>query len=130
MRNKFRITVLSDNRKLDETLESEHGLCIFLDTGEFKVLLDTGASGQFIQNAERLGIDIKEIDYVFVSHGHADHIGGLIPKIVQIGKVLRDNYPETRFFTGHCTGTLIFELLKNQLNQQIELFYTGFATQL
>lgn len=77
MRKKINLTVLSDNRKLDEKLESEHGLCVFLDTGEFKILLDTGASGQFIQNAERLGIDIREIDYVFISHGHADHIGGL-----------------------------------------------------
>jgi Metal-dependent hydrolases of the beta-lactamase superfamily II len=78
MRNNFNITVLSDNRKLDEMLESEHGLCVFLDTGKHKILLDTGASGLFIRNAGRLGIDIREIDYVFISHGHADHIGGLI----------------------------------------------------
>jgi len=279
MRNKYNITILSDNRNLDESLETEHGLSVLLDTGEFRILLDTGASGLFMRNAERLGLDMKEIEYVFISHGHADHIGGLIsfleindkakillsektlnqsffstrngtrnigiefdyanykerclfverethfgdsmcvfpcdkksftkPKanrtlftesgnglvpddfshelvfccgtddlfvytgcahkgllnilgsvyhvtgknpgvvlggfhlldsrpdqlfetdseIIRIGEYLSDQYPKTHFLTGHCTGSRTFELLKNQLNQQIELFYAGFSVQ-
>ena len=279
MRSRVDITVLTDDRKVDETLESEHGLCVFLDTGTHKILLDTGASDLFLHRAERLGIDVKEIDYVFISHGHSDHVGGLLPfleinskakillsekalnqhfysnrnglrnigidadfekykerfvfienetridgdisifscdstplskpianntlfknagnglelddfnhelvfchgtedlfvytgcghkgllnilvtveemtgkkptivfggfhlldsrqdqlfetksAIVQLGEFLSSNYPTTRFITGHCTGTLAFEQLSKQLNQQIELFYTGYTTQ-
>ena len=102
MKKKINITVLSDNRKFDETLESEHGLCVLLDTGKHKILLDTGASGLFIRNAERLGIDIREIDYVFISHGHLDHIGGLIPflEINSKAKVLlSENALTQRFFS-------------------------------
>ena len=73
----MKITVLADNRKFDDTLESEHGLCIYLETENYKCLLDTGASDVFITNAEKLGIDLNEVDFVFISHGHADHIGGL-----------------------------------------------------
>jgi len=70
-------TVLADNRTKSEALETEHGLSIWLDTGRWRVILDTGASDLFIRNAQRLGIDLATADYVFISHGHSDHAGGL-----------------------------------------------------
>ncbi len=70
-------TVLSDNRSSDPALETEHGLSILLTTERHKILLDTGASDLFIRNAELLGIDLSDVDYVFISHGHSDHAGGL-----------------------------------------------------
>jgi len=70
-------TVLTDNRTTDARLQTEHGLSILLEMDACKVLLDTGASDVFIQNAERMGIDLRQVDYVFISHGHSDHAGGL-----------------------------------------------------
>ena len=70
-------TVLSDNRSCDASLETEHGLSILLDTDKYRILLDTGASDVFIRNAVRLNIDLSTVDYVFISHGHSDHAGGL-----------------------------------------------------
>ena len=70
-------TVLSDNRTCDSTMETEHGLSILLETARHRILLDTGASDVFIRNAERMGIDLRAVDYVFISHGHSDHAGGL-----------------------------------------------------
>ena len=70
-------TVLSDNRSSGGWLETEHGLSVLLETGLHQILLDTGASDAFIRNAERLSIDLSKVDYVFVSHGHSDHAGGL-----------------------------------------------------
>ena len=70
-------TVLSDNRSNDSRLSTEHGLSIILQTERHKILLDTGASDVFIRNAEQFGIDLSDVDYVFISHGHSDHAGGL-----------------------------------------------------
>ena len=72
-------TVLSDNRTCDGSLETEHGLSILLETEKYRLLLDTGASDVFIRNAEKMGIDLSSVDYVFISHGHSDHAGGLKP---------------------------------------------------
>ena len=70
-------TVLSDNRSCNPALETEHGLSILLETGKHRILLDTGASDVFIRNAEQLGIELSKVGYVFISHGHSDHAGGL-----------------------------------------------------
>ena len=70
-------TVLSDNRNNDIRLCTEHGLSILLTTERHKILLDTGASDVFIRNAEQLDINLSDVDYVFISHGHSDHAGGL-----------------------------------------------------
>ena len=80
-------TVLSDNRTNNDQLQTEHGLSILLETEKHRLLLDTGASDVFIRNAEKLwvdasagmkmGIDLSTVDYVFISHGHSDHAGGL-----------------------------------------------------
>ena len=70
-------TVLSDNRTNNSQFETEHGLSILLETDKHRILLDTGASDMFIRNAERLNIDLSTVDYVFISHGHSDHAGGL-----------------------------------------------------
>ena len=73
-------TVLVDNRtnqRRCEEFETEHGLSILLETELHSILLDTGASDMLIRNAERLGKDLSRVDYVFISHGHSDHAGGL-----------------------------------------------------
>ena len=70
-------TILSDNRSSNPALETEHGLSILLQTERHRILLDTGASDVFIRNAELLGIDFSDVNYVFISHGHSDHAGGL-----------------------------------------------------
>ena len=76
-RQKAKWTVLSDNRTNDRQLFTEHGFSILLETERHRILLDTGASDVIIRNADLLGIDLSTVDYVFISHGHSDHAGGL-----------------------------------------------------
>ncbi len=73
----MKLVVLTDNRVNDELLESEHGLSIYLETEQSRYLLDTGRTDKLIRNAERLHVNLQSVDYVFLSHAHADHTGGL-----------------------------------------------------
>jgi 7,8-dihydropterin-6-yl-methyl-4-(beta-D-ribofuranosyl)aminobenzene 5'-phosphate synthase len=52
------------------------GFSIYLK--EQKLLFDTGSNGRaLLKNLQTFDIDIKEIKYLFISHSHWDHIGGL-----------------------------------------------------
>jgi 7,8-dihydropterin-6-yl-methyl-4-(beta-D-ribofuranosyl)aminobenzene 5'-phosphate synthase len=71
------LTVLVDNTVTgDENLMGEAGLAFLITTGGEEILFDTGLSGLFLSNAEKLGIRL-EPDVVVLSHGHNDHTGGL-----------------------------------------------------
>lgn len=56
----------------------EHGLSFYIETKKHKLLLDTGASETTLLNAEKLGIDLTQVDTVILSHGHYDHSGGIM----------------------------------------------------
>jgi 7,8-dihydropterin-6-yl-methyl-4-(beta-D-ribofuranosyl)aminobenzene 5'-phosphate synthase len=72
------ISILTDNRSADPgRFGCEHGLSVLLRTPSARILMDTGASGLFAANAALMGIDLSGVDYVFLSHGHYDHAGGL-----------------------------------------------------
>ena len=75
----MRIYTLIENLVYKKGLVAEHGLSLLIDTGNKKILFDTGQSGNFIANARRMHINLEEVDAVVISHGHYDHTGGLYP---------------------------------------------------
>lgn len=86
----MKIITLADNRTQTESLETEHGLSLYIETDDNqKILYDTGQTDLFVRNAQRLGVDLEAIDRVVISHGHYDHIGGLVAflKINKTAKV-------------------------------------------
>ena len=73
----MKISILSDNRAGENGFLTEHGLSVYVETATTRYLLDTGASGLLIKNAEKAGVDLSRVDWVILSHGHSDHTGGL-----------------------------------------------------
>ncbi|NLI90916.1 MAG: MBL fold metallo-hydrolase [Peptococcaceae bacterium] len=71
------IKTLVENTAISDDFEVEHGLSLYIQTKMHKMLFDLGASTLFIRNAERMGVDLSDIDLVVISHGHYDHGGGL-----------------------------------------------------
>jgi glyoxylase-like metal-dependent hydrolase (beta-lactamase superfamily II) len=84
----------AEETKLSQALQ-EHGIdlsnwkewvspytCLFIDTGRDTLLIDTGAgnlaesTGKLINNLKEEGIQPGDVNYVILSHGHPDHVGG------------------------------------------------------
>lgn len=73
----MKVTVLMENTRGERECLTEHGLSFYIETAKHKLLADTGAGNRFLQNAGRLGVDVRQVDTVVISHGHYDHAGGL-----------------------------------------------------
>ncbi|MGQ4834620.1 MAG: MBL fold metallo-hydrolase [Candidatus Asgardarchaeia archaeon] len=92
---KVKITVVIENTVYTRDLVAEHGLSLYIEaTTEsrdiIKILFDTGQSAVGIMNnIKTLDIPIEELDYIIISHGHYDHIGGLTTILEQIDKPIK-----------------------------------------
>lgn len=66
-----------ENKSSNKELAKEHGLSLYIETKGLKILFDVGESKKFWKNAEKLGLNLEEVNYLILSHGHKDHGGGL-----------------------------------------------------
>ena len=119
----MKFVVLADNEASRSDLRAEHGLSIYVESGVHKVLLDTGASDVFIRNAEKLRVRLDEVDYVFISHGHADHIGGLTAfldinrhaKVIMSARIPGQNYFSERKGWHSITSSIDYERYRSRI---------------
>ena len=68
--------VLIDNITKNDLI-SEWGLSFYIEYQGHKILLDTGASGNFVENAKQMDVKLNEIEYGILSHAHYDHADGM-----------------------------------------------------
>lgn len=72
----MKATVLIDNITKSELL-AEWGLSVYIEYGDKNILLDTGDSNNFIENAKALGTDLTKVNFAVLSHAHYDHSNGM-----------------------------------------------------
>ena len=74
----MKITIIYDNTSFIKNLQSDWGFSALVEVKKRKILFDTGANGTILlSNMQKLGIDPKKIQDIFISHAHWDHTGGL-----------------------------------------------------
>lgn len=83
---------------------SDEGLCLLINFGSYRVLLDCGLADL----QPLLANQNNPADWVICSHAHSDHARGLLE--------LHQNYPHLPIYTSHITKKL---LPLNWLNEEV-----------
>jgi 7,8-dihydropterin-6-yl-methyl-4-(beta-D-ribofuranosyl)aminobenzene 5'-phosphate synthase len=121
-----RVTILFDAFGKPSNLRRGWGYSAFIEYGGRRILFDTGSKGaDFAHNVSELGISLKTLDFVVLTHRHNDHTAGL-------NHVLREN-PEVIIYTptegagfGTPTGPPLTDLIKRYVaSVPDELRYFG-----
>lgn len=73
----MKIITLLENTACAAELCAAHGLSLYIETPKHKILFDMGPDARFLDNANKLGVDLSAVDVAVLSHGHYDHGGGL-----------------------------------------------------
>ncbi|MDQ7094389.1 MBL fold metallo-hydrolase [Desulfosporosinus sp. PR] len=96
----LKVTILVENTVgVTNGVVAEWGLSMLLDFGDERILLDTGEQGNIVKNARALGIDLRQVDKLVLSHGHYDHTGGLMEFLKSKGAILV--YAHPNLFMSH-----------------------------
>lgn len=83
------------------------GNCVYLEDGNYKILIDIGISFKQIRlKLEKINVDIKDINAVFITHEHTDHVMGL--------KTFSNNM-DCEFYLTQGT----FDNLKNNIHETL-----------
>ncbi len=117
------IKVLTENTAVSKDFECEHGLSLYIETKNHKILFDMGQSDVFIRNAQKMGVDLTSVDIAFLSHGHYDHGGGLVSflSLNEKAKI----YLNSLAFGEYYNGTEKYIGLDKSLAQNPRLVFTG-----
>ena len=82
------------------------GNCTYIETQEHKILIDIGTTSLYAEKKlKQLEIDPKNIDSIFITHTHIDHINGL--------KVFLKKYNPTVFLTSKMHDELASTIILN-----------------
>ncbi|MBD3208131.1 MAG: MBL fold metallo-hydrolase [Candidatus Nealsonbacteria bacterium] len=121
MGNHLSIITVFDNYLTDPRLEKGWGFSCFIryesENKVTKILFDTGDDKEvLLSNMDKMSLDPRELDFVFISHLHHDHTGGL-PGILERNQGVKVYKPESfsfsqlkpGIFTTGPLGTMIQE---------------------
>jgi len=109
-------TILYDNEPLNDSYVADNGFSCLVEIADSSYLFDAGRiAGNLGINTEKLGIDCSRINFVFFSHLHSDHIGGLpgiIGKCNKPALYLPFSFPKTQDERGRA---FVVEKLENAM---------------
>ncbi|WP_457559929.1 MBL fold metallo-hydrolase [Caminibacter sp.] len=106
----MKFSIVFDNYIANEKLENFWGFsCVINDY----FLFDTGSNGRaLVRNIAKMGFNLKDFKYLFISHPHWDHIGG-------IDSVVDENREMTLFLPDSLSKLYIRDL--KRLSREVKV---------
>ncbi len=97
---------LFDNIVLKQGFRSLWGFSVLVRFGKLTILVDTGSNGRvLLDHMSRLEVGDIPVDYLFITHRHWDHIGGL-------DSVL-DQYPDIQLVVPESLSDHLIDDMRN-----------------
>ncbi len=113
-----KVAILNDNIAGPPSFKAEHGLSILIEVEGKSFLWDCGQTDVAVRNARALGINLRSIQGIGISHGHVDHCGGLLA-------VLEASGPKRIFMHPSALAPRYFRL--NEVRRYIGIPYSRSA---
>lgn len=115
----MKITTLIENEAgHNKELKNEFGLSLFIEDEDISLIFDTGKSGDFIFNAQKLQIPLNNTKHVVLSHSHFDHTGGIRKLVDTFNNKFTLHISKTFFEEKHRITGVIHEFLGNNFNEK------------
>ncbi|MBU4179666.1 MAG: MBL fold metallo-hydrolase, partial [Actinobacteria bacterium] len=89
-----KVAILDDNIAGPPIFKAEHGLSVLVEVDGRSFLWDCGQTSITIENARAMGIDLRAIEGIGISHGHYDHVGALLAVLMAAGPKRVFMHPE------------------------------------
>jgi 7,8-dihydropterin-6-yl-methyl-4-(beta-D-ribofuranosyl)aminobenzene 5'-phosphate synthase len=102
-----RVTILYDAFGDRAGLTRDWGFAALIEYGGKRILFDTGNNADvFAHNVRALGVDLRRLDFVVISHRHGDHVAGL-SYLLTVNPTVKIYAPKETFgiFGGSVPGT-------------------------
>ena len=64
------VRVLVEDTSSSTEYRSEHGLSLYIETRKHRLLFDFGQSALFLENAEKMGLDVGGVDMAILYNGN------------------------------------------------------------
>ena len=116
-------TLMNVSGSPHKSLKTQHGMSFLIEYDNTRILFDTGYNGDFLENAEKMNVDLTDLNAVVLSHGHYDHTAGynallkkgLAPEYLFVGKnFFEKKYIKNNFRYVNISSNLSEEAIRKQ----------------
>lgn len=120
-----KIVILNDTRNSNkDKFENDDGFSAYIEIENNKILFDAGPSEKFMKNAEKLGIDLNQVNTIVLSHGHYDHGDGLKYFNNKVEFIAHPNCTLKRWWKDDHSHYSGIQLTKEELENKYNVHFT------